>query len=397
MPDAHAKLSPSAAHRWLLCPGSVALCEGVVDAGSDYADEGTAGHEVFSKVLMGASLDSFVGQKASNGVVITEELVRLLDAPVEWVRSYLQKRTPSALYSEIKLQVGAPAFGISEDLMWGTSDLIITTPDELCVGDLKLGYVDVPVKGNPQLYLYGLGALHATGWMHDVVRFVILQPRTAEEPKEVVISAKELEAWQDEHRKAVLTAVHGGPLVPSEEACRFCKAAGVCPKLREETLALARREFGSLVTLTGPEVADMLEKGAMIENALKSVRAHALKLLEIDPDSVPGWKRVASRKQRAWKVEAATPNLLKKMGVDPFEKVLISPAKAEAQLTDQIHKRDGGTKKAATAAAKDLISTVAEKPEGEPVLVPATDERPALPPVFTKEEIEELDKKELID
>ena len=397
MPDAHARLSPSAAHRWLLCPGSVGLCESVVDAGSEYADEGTAGHEVFSKVLLGASLDSFIGTKATNGVVITEELARLLDGPVEWVRSYLQAHTPSALYSEIQLQVGGPAFGISEDAMWGTSDLIITSPEELCVGDLKLGYVDVPVQGNPQLYLYGLGALYATGWIHDRVRFVILQPRTAEDPKEVVISAKELERWQDEHRKAVLTAVHGGPLNPSEEACRFCKAAGVCPRLKEETLALARREFGSLVTLTGPEVAELLGKGAMIENAMKSVRAHALKLLEIDPEAVPGWKRVASKKQRAWKSEATAPAALKKMGVDPFEKVLISPAKAQAQIAEMIHDKDGGTKKAATEAAKELIKTVAETPVGEPVLVPFTDERPALPPVFTKEEVDELDKQALID
>ena len=42
---AHAKLSPSAASRWLNCPGSVALCATLPTPPSTYyADEGTAAH-----------------------------------------------------------------------------------------------------------------------------------------------------------------------------------------------------------------------------------------------------------------------------------------------------------------------------------------------------------------
>jgi len=40
----HAKLSPSSAARWMTCPGSVALSEGIEDTSSKNADEGTMMH-----------------------------------------------------------------------------------------------------------------------------------------------------------------------------------------------------------------------------------------------------------------------------------------------------------------------------------------------------------------
>ena len=41
---AHAKLSPSSADRWMVCPGSTVLEAGKPDSSSDFADEGTAAH-----------------------------------------------------------------------------------------------------------------------------------------------------------------------------------------------------------------------------------------------------------------------------------------------------------------------------------------------------------------
>ena len=47
MPSKHARCSASAAHRWINCPGSVALSDQCPDPGSSsYADEGTVAHEL---------------------------------------------------------------------------------------------------------------------------------------------------------------------------------------------------------------------------------------------------------------------------------------------------------------------------------------------------------------
>ena len=54
MPGPHAQVSPSAAYRWISCPGSVALCKGLPDdEGSVYAMEGTIAHHMAELILTG--------------------------------------------------------------------------------------------------------------------------------------------------------------------------------------------------------------------------------------------------------------------------------------------------------------------------------------------------------
>ncbi len=63
MTDTHAPLAPSAAHQWLVCPGSVAMQRRYPEDGeSEHAREGTAAHY--------AATEADPGPIAPNGVPI---------------------------------------------------------------------------------------------------------------------------------------------------------------------------------------------------------------------------------------------------------------------------------------------------------------------------------------
>lgn len=398
MPSAHARLQPSKAKTWLNCPGSVALSENVVDEGSSYADEGTACHEICEQVLNGKPWPR-PGYKASNGVVITEEMINLCRPCVEWVQEY-QDATGAVIRTEQKVEIGK-SFGLPEGDCFGTSDIVGRSEEELLVADFKFGYNEVPVfeideNGNPrpneQLALYARGAgVHLTpgsilGAGIKRVRLVILQPKCGE-PKEKTFPVQDLLAYYQGIEPKVQAAHRGGALVPSDAACKWCKAKPMCPALRSEMVALAQREFAENVVSYSPqELGDLLLKLEMLEPAAKAVRNHALKLMALGTE-IPGWKRVTGDTKRAWLgEEKLTAAGLEKMGVKPWEKSLISPAGAEAQLVDLLAPKHK-TKKAAKEAAKDLLKKLAGKPEGRPTLAKASDPRSALPPEFTEEDV----------
>lgn len=202
----------------------------------------------------------------------------------------------------------------------------------------------------------------------------------------------------DLHPK-VVKASKGGALVAGPWCAEtFCKARAVCPALRDEMVALAQREWANPLIHTPEELGELLAKLSMIEDAASALRAHAMKMDELG-QKIPGWKRVKGDTKRKWLAEddKDTAAKLKKLGVDPWEKSLVSPAGAEEQLVQILHKKQGGTKKAAKEAAKEILKAVAGKPDGKPVLVPDTDPRPALGPVFTMEDVAALDSAKTVD
>lgn len=272
---------------------------------------------------------------------------------------------------------------------------MIAHGDELLVADAKFGFNPVDPKDNEQLILYALGAMYASAWMFDTVRLVILQPRDTTEAKEVVYSGADLMKFEAEYAPKVLAALHGGPLVPSEGACRWCRAAGTCPALRDEVVQLARREFSSALTMSPEEISDLLVKSEMIENAIAALKLHATKLAEMGT-AIPGFKLVKGEKKRTWKSEEAAPKSLKKLGLtedEVFEKKLVTPASAERDLADKILAKSKVkiTKKYALEQAKIMVAELAFKPEGLPTLVRDSDSREALPPAFTAEDVKALE------
>ena len=389
MADKHAKLSPSKAEMWMNCPGSIRMAQGVPDRGGPDADQGTACHLLLQRRLMEKLPPSrFKSVKVGDTdedarqVNVTPDMIRWVEDVAQYVESYVKQEAARTHKSvtmrcEVRVDVGGTLDMVARrgakigDAYWGTADVVITSADRLSVFDAKFGFNEVDVTENPQIGSYAIGA---GGVGFPAVVLGILQPRAAQPVKLEHLTGSALAKRAVEYRSAALAALKpDAPLVPSEKACAYCPAAGVCPALQKHAMDVAREEFLDRPEhLTPEQISYLLGKADLIRKALLAVERYAEQQAACGR-FIPGFKRVRANTRRAWRedVEPELAAMAKMLGVN--EKQLYdTKLKSPAQLEKTLNLRPG------------QLDALAPKPPGEPVLVPEDDPRPALAADFEK-------------
>lgn len=395
---AHAKLSPSGAHRWMRCPGSVVLEAPYPDSGSSYAREGTAAHELAALVLESppATAQDYVGKRIEfedDGETvhwpITQDMADYVDDYVKLVRERAEGKT---LFVECKLPIGHIT---GEAGATGTSDVVIVdhANHTIEVIDLKYGMgVRVDAEENEQTQLYALGALEEYGILGDFayVAMVIHQPRLNHVSEWVITVDQLLDFAKGASFAAgqcdLARSIEGDDalaafLSPGEKQCRFCKAKATCPALRAEVAEVvggsAAATIDEFADFT-PETVDMqtgdnylpiaMAKVGMVEDWCKAVRAEVERRL-LAGQKVDGYKLVEGKRgPRKWSDAEAVETLFKSFRLrqdEMYDFSLISPTKAE-KLFKQNPKR--------WAKVSECIT----QSTGKPSVAPATDKRSAL-------------------
>jgi hypothetical protein len=372
---AHAKLSPSSAHRWFQCPGSINASVGIEQKSSDFADEGTAAPELAQWCLQegAAAVDFPFEHVAVNNkkYEVTEEMADGVQLYVDECRKFMGDEWEYEIEAKLDLR-HIPG------MEFGTGDFVAYNPNELLllIRDLKYGKgVPVDVKNNEQLLVYAEGTakrFHNRGL--DRIDLGIVQPRCPHKDGPIrtcTIDAVDLVEFRFVLTDAAkATEADNAPLLPGDW-CKWCPAAVTCEARRKRNVDVAEMEFGmpaEVSTLAPEKMAEIMLEASALKDWIKRVEERAHEMAR--EQGLPGFKFVRSTSHRKWKDDAeAAKYLVRILELDEdaiyTEPKLRSPAQVEKLL---------GAKR------KKEIEAQVHKPPGKIILVPEGDPRESVKP-----------------
>jgi hypothetical protein len=333
----HAIFAPSSAARWLACPQSARLSQGLPRRENLAAMEGTRVHAVIDKYLRTremppAPLPWLVGKNMPDSDVVT------------YIRDYIRQLGAGKMMLEQRVFLTKGC--------WGQLDLGHIGQETITVIDYKNGSWDVEAKDNKQMLTYAATFLDehpAVQWF----RLVIFQPNSwmnkinpeqQDGFKQHVHSRREVE----NHRLLVENAIrYEGPPIPGPH-CRWCSAFSKCPAMSQDANflmgAVSRdpsmlsaadlvrmlriiRGVSDMKELLEKELTDRLKNGATVDGA------------ELKPSRKwTAWNDERQAAERLWQlvgskgVKPVTPAAAKKLSNEAAMYAELASHKPEAEM-----------------------------------------------------------------
>lgn len=411
IPGFHSERSPSTAHRWRLCPGSVNQERGLADTAGEEAIQGTVFHDYAADCLeLGLEPWGLIGDRmlCEDGAFreFTREMAVKMIPGLDMVWA-LADSPGAELFVEKRVNL-ENWVGEGES---GTADAFVIDPFHwrLVTFDWKWG-AGVPVQPdhNDQAMLYTGGVWdtyaedrffkawedndHGIRDQHDTwvkarnaisIKIIIEQPRAPGGggvwDTDMGYLLKELRRIR---KDADATLDPDAPLVPGEKQCKFCKAAyfNTCParaeyiadltgmlldELEEDFDLGAPVELYERRSLTPKQRSQIVLNAKLITDWLTQLHDEAMEDHKRGYPT-PGLKRVPGRAgTRKWRDEAKAQIMLEHdFGDEAWAKKLRSPANVE----DEVGK----------AKYRERFEAFVEQSDPKPILVPDYDPRPEI-------------------
>lgn len=391
----HFSLSPSAAHRWLVCPGEVAAREGAPQDTSNFAEEGTTAHWLAARCLKKDDKANrkdprdFVGQICKEtGLTIPSDMCYPVSIYVDDCRKIMEHADLSGVEARFSLHSYSEKAG-------GTTDFWAFKNNTLYIRDLKYGVgVDVDPEQNEQALMYALGALEAVRELyHDPqierVNIGITQPRITLEEDYMIkvweISLWDLEEWADKKLIPAIKQVKDSPTKRiAGDHCFFCPVRHNCPELKSHNLTLTKFVPKTLTlppveSIPFEELERILEGKALLTSWLKAIEHHVYNELSAGVPS-KAFKLVARRTNRKW-TSSATQSVERILGENAYHPAkMLSVAQAEEMIKQ---------------LGLSLPSELFVKTDNGTTLAPIFDKRRAVVPISLLEDI--FDDEGLLD
>ncbi|TPG74004.1 DUF2800 domain-containing protein [Brevibacillus laterosporus] len=373
---AHAILSASGSKRWMSCTPSAQLEQQFPNTTSEFAEEGTAAHEL-SELHLGIYLGE-INKRTFNKKLKEQQAGKYYSQSMsDYVHSYVD--TVIERINEARARSKDAIVLIEQRLdysAWvpqgfGTGDVVIIADGIMEIVDLKFGKgVPVSAEDNSQMRLYGLGALNLFGFLYDIetVRMTIVQPRLDSISTDE-LTTMDLLLWAENEVKPLAEKANAGEgEFVAGDHCRFCRAKAICRARTEANLEMAKYEFREPTLLTHEEIGEILAQADELQKWAADVQAYAFNQAEKHGVTFPGWKLVEGRSNRQYTDKDAVVHTLLAEGFG--EEIIYAPKTilGISALEKAIGKK----------IFSQLLSGHVVKPAGKPTLVPESDSRPEL-------------------
>ena len=368
--EEHSRYSPSGADRWVDCPASVSFCEkhGLKSVDNVHSIKGTAAHALLEKSLATRkSPEVYRGQKF-NGLVAGNDMIDPVDLAGDYVRAIAKEGTFLLTEKEVP---------IPEINGKGHVDVIVVDGvDALHIMDYKNGRHRVSPVENKQMMLYALGAIRCLKMrpFRKVVLHIIQPNANSNVGESWETTEAGLREWAKRVIAPAVAEIESGGMAefgPSDKACHWCPAKGICRARAQEMIAVTRRDFAAPGTicdsldaaatpLAPKEIAYIISRRKAVIEWLSSVEVEAMKLAI--KRKLPGYKVVAGKGGRQWNAEA--------------EEILLKAKLGDAIYADRKIRGIGAIEK--LAKNPKLIAKATTYHEGKPQLATQDDPRKPL-------------------
>lgn len=381
--NGHSLISPSGAHRWAICAGSVRLTMNEKQTTNDRAQRGTDIHQLGEALLKGQEfiVGTSVLRDGNNGMFYAN--ADMLDEATRYCNyvKALATEPTAEIIAEAHVSI-LPEYDVS-----GHVDATVINGNELHIIDLKTGAGAVSAEENLQMQLYALGTLDEHSLFYDfekVVLHIVQDNASISNTNSWETTPEDLEDFREWiTERARLALQEDSVCTPTEKACQWCSHASKCEALANAVTDMfeeldEREVLGTTADeLTLETITGLLERRGLFDRAMKAYEQRIMDELH-QGNEVKGYKLVLGRKNKKWVNEnEAYDKLTKWLPIDEVApRKLVSPTQAEKLLGKEVSTRK-----------KNIFEELYEKPDGQPQLAPSSDKRPAYIPNTEFEEL----------
>lgn len=321
----HHEDGPSSLPKRKLCPGSKGLEKDLPELpGNETQESGNNCHEAMETGDITGLSDTEVANIEKAKEVEEQRILSLCDKfgePISDNREILLTTLDKEL----------------EVLNFGTADRVIIFKDVALIIDYKFGFNKI---GSDSIQLLNYAVAVHQRYGIDNVYCCVIQPTISNYP--IIEYNKEgLEDGLDDIQEIIINANDPyAPIVPGEAQCRYCKAKFICPKIKQNKIAL--NKITDLSTLSDSDISDNYKQwqvlksiGSDIEKEVKSRLKKSEKVNDLYLDIKKGNREISDIAGVAGRLgDLLTPQEILskcKISMSGLEKIAVPKIQASAE------------------------------------------------------------------